>query len=107
MVGASGGIYGLVALLLRTRPDGGPVLAIRSRTIRRSGWALVKENAFLFVLLAALSWAGDAAIGLAWEAHLGGFLFGLLAGPWFLPRADESKGGDTAEPLPESLSTAG
>lgn len=107
MVGASGGIYGLVALLLRTRPDGGPVLAIRSRTIRRSGWALVKENAFLFVLLAALSWAGDAAIGLAWEAHLGGFLFGLLAGPWFLPRADESKGEDTAEPLPQSLSTAG
>lgn len=106
MVGASGGIYGLVALLLRTRPDGGPVLAFRSRTIRRSGWALVKENAFLFVLLAVLSWAGDAAIGLAWEAHLGGFLFGLLAGPWFLPRAATSNGDEAAEPMPPSLSTA-
>jgi len=105
MVGASGGIYGLIALLLRSRPDGGPVLAIRSRTIRRSGWALVKENAFLFVLLAVMSWAGDAAIGLAWEAHLGGFLFGLLAGPWFLPRSAESD--SPTAPMPQSLSAAG
>jgi len=107
MVGASGGIYGLVALLLRTRPDGGPLLAIRSRTIRRSGWALVKENAFLFLLLALMSWVGDAAIGLAWEAHLGGFLFGLLAGPWFLPREVSAEGDGDAEPMPQSLSAAG
>lgn len=107
IVGASGGIYGLIALLLRTRPDGGPLLAIRSRTIRRSGWALVKENAFLFLLLALMSWVGDAAIGLAWEAHLGGFLFGLLAGPRFLPRAARSNGDETAEPMPQALSTAG
>lgn len=107
MVGASGGIYGLIALLLRTRPDGGPVLAIRSRTIRRSGWALVKENAFLFLLLAVMSWVGDAAIGLAWEAHLGGFLFGLLAGPWFLPRAANAPDDGTTEPMAQSLSAAG
>ncbi len=107
MVGASGGIYGLVALLLRTRPDGGPLLAIRSRTIRRSGWALVKENAFLFLLLALMSWVGDAAIGLAWEAHLGGFLFGLLAGPWFLPREVSAEGDGDAKPMPQSLSAAG
>ncbi|MCA1198157.1 rhomboid family intramembrane serine protease [Sphingomonas sp. R647] len=107
MVGASGGIYGLVALLLRTRPEGGPVLAIRSRTIRRSGWALVKENAFLFLLLALMSWVGDATIGLAWEAHLGGFLFGLLVGPWFLPRETGAEGDGAAEPMPQSLSAAG
>ncbi len=107
MVGASGGIYGLVALLLRSRPDGGPVLAIRSRTIRRSGWALVKENAFLFLLLAVMSWVGDVAIGLAWEAHLGGFLFGLLAGPWFLPRAANATDDGTREPMPQSLPASG
>ncbi len=106
MVGASGGIYGLIALLLRTRPDGGPVLAVRSKKIRRSGWALVKENAFLFLLLALMSWVGDAAIGLAWEAHLGGFLFGLLAGPWLLPHAFEAEGDRARDPVPQPLTAA-
>ena len=106
MVGASGGIYGLIALLLRTRPDGGPVLAVRSKKIRRNGWALVKENAFLFLLLALMSWVGDSAIGLAWEAHLGGFLFGLLAGPWFLPRAFKSEGDRATDPAPQPLTAA-
>ncbi|MFN4097784.1 MAG: rhomboid family intramembrane serine protease [Sphingomonas sp.] len=107
MVGASGGIYGLIAMLLRTRPDGGPILAIRSKKIRRTGWALVKENAFLFLLLALMSWFGDAAIGLAWEAHLGGFLFGLLAGPWFVPRAHKAEGDRATDPIPQPLSAVG
>lgn len=87
MVGASGGLYGLIGLLIRTPPDGGPVLDVKSARIKRIGWDLVKQNAFLFVLLAMLSWSSGAAGGLAWEAHLGGFLFGLLAGPKLLPRA--------------------
>ena len=98
MVGASGGIYGLIAVLLRTRDEGGPPVAVGSKKIRRTAWALAKENMFLFALLALMSWFGDAAIGLAWEAHLGGFLFGLFAGPLFLPRRGDAGTEQPARP---------
>ena len=87
MLGASGALYGLFGLLIRAPAADGAVLDIKSSRIRRIGWDLVKQNAFLFVLLALLAWSSGGAGGLAWEAHLGGFLFGLLAGPRFLPRA--------------------
>lgn len=86
MVGASGALYGMIGLMIRTSADGGTVLAVRSRRIRRIGWDLVKQNAFLFALLALMAWASGTAGGLAWEAHLGGFLFGLFIGPKLLPR---------------------
>lgn len=97
MVGASGALYGLIGLLIRTPADGGTVLAVKSKRIRRIGWDLVKQNAFLFALLALIAWTSGSAGGLAWEAHLGGFLFGLCIGPKLLPRAaltppDEERG---------------
>ncbi|WP_157190316.1 rhomboid family intramembrane serine protease [Novosphingobium sp. Rr 2-17] len=87
MVGASGALYGLIGLLIRTPTEEGTVLPIKSKRIRRIGWDLVKQNAFLFTLLALLAWTSGTAGGLAWEAHLGGFLFGLCVGPKLLPRA--------------------
>jgi membrane associated rhomboid family serine protease len=87
MVGASGALYGLIGLLIRTQTDGGTVISIKNKRVRRIGWDLVKQNAFLFVLLAMLAWTSGTAGGLAWEAHLGGFLFGLCVGPKLLPRA--------------------
>lgn len=87
MVGASGALYGLIGLMIRTPADDGTVLAVKSRRIRRIGWDLVKQNAFLFALLALIAWTSGTAGGLAWEAHLGGFLFGLCIGPKLLPRA--------------------
>lgn len=87
MVGASGGLYGLIGLMIRTPPDGGTVLAVRSKRIQRIGWDLIKQNAFLFSMLALMAWTSGTAGGLAWEAHLGGFLFGLCIGPKLLPRA--------------------
>jgi len=86
MAGASGGLYGLIGLLIRTNPDGGALVAIKSTRVRRVGWDMIKQNAFFFILLALLSWASGTAGGLAWEAHLGGFLFGLCVGPKLLPR---------------------
>jgi membrane associated rhomboid family serine protease len=86
MVGASGALYGLLGLLIRAPADGAGLLPVKSRRIRRVSWDLVKQNAFLFALLAAIAWTSGAAGGLAWEAHLGGFLFGLLVGPTLLPR---------------------
>lgn len=87
MLGASGALYGLFGLLIRAPSDGGDMLEITSSRIRRKSWDLVKQNAFLFALLALMAWSAGKQGGLAWEAHLGGFLFGLLLGPKFLPRS--------------------
>jgi membrane associated rhomboid family serine protease len=91
MVGASGTLYGHIGLLIQTPADGGAVLDVNSRRIRQIGWDLVKENAilctFLCALLALIAWTSGTAGGLAWEAQLGGFLFGLSLGPKLLPRA--------------------
>jgi membrane associated rhomboid family serine protease len=94
MVGASGGLYGLIGLMIRTPSDGGAVLKVDSGRVRRVGWDLVKENVFLFALLALISWSSGNAGGLAWEAHLGGFLFGLCLGPRLLPRTAAERSGE-------------
>lgn len=84
MIGASGAIYGLVGLLLGirlieeledlelARLPGGLVLFVRDNLL------------FLTLLLIGGALAGIGGT-VAWEAHLGGFLFGLCVGPWLLP----------------------
>jgi hypothetical protein len=47
---------------------------------------LVQQNLLLILILAIPAVLGGSAVGLAWEAHLGGLLFGRLAGPWFFAR---------------------
>jgi membrane associated rhomboid family serine protease len=85
MIGASGAIYGLVGLLLGIRlvEELEPVpLSQLSGAARQ----FVLDNAgFLLLLLVGGALAGASA-RVAWEAHLGGFLFGLSLGPWLLPR---------------------
>lgn len=102
MLGASGALYGLIGLLIRAPANGGELLSVQSTRIRRIGLDLIKQNAFLFALLALMSWSNGGPGGLAWEAHLGGFLFGLFVGPKFLPRTSKSE-----ETVSETLASAG
>lgn len=84
MVGASGAIYGLVGLLLGIRL----IEELEHVELGKLPGALVsfvKDNLFFLTLL--LVGGALAGIGsqVAWEAHAGGFLFGLCLGPWVLP----------------------
>lgn len=84
MIGASGAIYGLVGLLLGIRL----IEELEDVAFARLPGALVLfvRNNLLFLMLLLVGGA-LAGIGgtVAWEAHLGGFLFGLCVGPWLLP----------------------
>lgn len=78
MVGASGAVFAFLAAWTvwdwrRHRAAGAPV-----RPVVRRIAALVGINVLLWVGLGG---------GLAWEAHLGGFLAGLPLGLWFESRA--------------------
>ena len=78
MVGASGAICGLWGNAARFNPRGPGMLPLRSRPVLDQIRRFAIMNVVLFGLLWLLS-AGQG--GLAWEAHLGGFLLGLLAAP--------------------------
>jgi membrane associated rhomboid family serine protease len=84
-VGASGAISGLIGFVARLAGNGrllplfGPELGTRI-------WDFGKANLILIALFALPALLGGGRIMIAWEAHLGGFLFGLLAAGWFLPQ---------------------
>jgi membrane associated rhomboid family serine protease len=85
MLGASGAICALWGLLARIDPEGGPDKAMWSPHALRVIRDFVISNAVLVLLINGLAAAAGAPGGIAWEGHLGGFLFGLLLGPLFLP----------------------
>lgn len=84
MVGASGALCGLLGLLVRCDPRTGDPRALTSRPVLSGLCAFTISNLFLFGLLFLASRFAGATGGLAWEAHLGGFVFGLLLGPFLL-----------------------
>lgn len=85
MVGASGAICGVWGAASRIGP-GGEIVAIRSAQVWVQIKAFAKMNLILFTLLFVLVRMSGGVGGLAWEAHLGGFLFGLFAIPLLVPR---------------------
>jgi membrane associated rhomboid family serine protease len=87
MVGASGAICGLWGAAARIGPEGG-IVPIRSGPVWAQVKAFAKMNLILFGIIFILVWMTGGQGGLAWEAHLGGFLFGLFALPWLAPRRD-------------------
>lgn len=85
MVGASGALCGLWGAAARFDPEGG-VASLTSRRVRDQVVGFLKMNAILFFILFVIVRLSGGVGGLAWEAHLGGFLVGLLLGPRLAPR---------------------
>lgn len=81
MLGASGAIYGLVGFLVRYPQAGGPIVPIFSKDMLNVATELIKDHVWLFVLIALPPLLLGNGGGLAWEAHLGGFIAGLLLCP--------------------------
>ena len=84
MVGASGAICGLWGAATRIGPDG-YMVPLRSSPVWTQVKAFLRMNLVLFAVLFGLVWLSGGHGGLAWEAHLGGFLFGLFAMPRLVP----------------------
>lgn len=86
MVGASGAICGVWGAASRIGPEG-EIVPIRSDQVWVQVGAFARMNLILFGLLFVVARMAGGQGGLAWEAHLGGFLFGLFAVPWLAPSA--------------------
>ena len=75
LIGASGGVSGLMGAAARLIDRPGSVGPLLSRTVLSFAAALVLVN----LLVAAAGFApGAVGVAIAWEAHLGGLLLGLL-----------------------------
>lgn len=87
LVGASGGVSGLLGAVVRFAfnrttlfgPEQASISPLSSSSVLLWSGIVVVMNLVLGVFGAVLT--GGASI--AWEAHLGGYLFGLLTYPFF------------------------
>ncbi|MBX9615272.1 MAG: rhomboid family intramembrane serine protease [Caulobacteraceae bacterium] len=86
MVGASGAICGLWGAVARIRPEGG-FASLWSRQVGGHTKAFAISNAVVFGIVYLLVSMSGGTGGIASEAHVGGFAFGLLATPWLAPLA--------------------
>lgn len=84
MVGASGAIFGLWGAVARIGADGGMV-PLRSRRIRDEVLLVAWLNLATVGIVHAINQLEGGGPMVAWEGHVGGFLFGLLAMPWLAP----------------------
>lgn len=103
MLGASGAISGLLGLLVRLDRTSGTIVPLRSRQVLEAGKDFVKDNLLLILLLTVPALLAGSGGGVAWEAHLGGFLFGLLAAPNLLPSTNPAQPLDQPDEPPEAV----
>lgn len=81
-VGASGAISGMLGYVARLG-DRGRLLPLLSSELWRRVWSFAKTNLILIVIFAIPFFFGGSGMLIAWEGHLGGFAFGLLAAGLF------------------------
>ena len=86
MLGASGAICGVWGAAVRLPPYGGALLPIRNPLVFARIRQFAVSNVVIFAIIFGLVLLAGGQGGLAWEAHLGGFLFGLLTVPLFAVR---------------------
>ncbi len=102
MIGASGAVSGLMGGAMRfffpaidmggfehfrQRPRSIPLLTVREALADRRLQILLAVFAVINAVMALASSAFTSADGIAWQAHLGGFLFGFLTYQYFDPPA--------------------
>lgn len=102
LVGASGGVFGLIGAATRLLGGRGRVLPLTSRAVITTSIAWMAVNAVVGLIGFA---PGVDGARIAWEAHAFGFLFGILAiGPLarLFGRPDErfDSTGGLGDPLP-------
>lgn len=83
-VGASGAISGLIGLVSRLSGGHRGLVSLFSAELARRIWDFVKANLWLILLFTVPILLSGGSGGIAWEAHLGGFLFGLVGARLFL-----------------------
>lgn len=92
LLGASGAIFGLLGALARVHPATQAAVPISSRRT----WLLIKfflsNHLLLLVIVVVFAVLTGQVQSLAWEAHLGGLLFGFFAAPVFLEREPPGEG---------------
>ena len=77
IVGASGAVSGMMGAVARLLGGRGRLGSLNSRPVLGLGGALLAVN--LLIALLGAGWVpGSGGAGIAWEAHLAGFLAGLL-----------------------------
>lgn len=86
-VGASGAISGMIGFIARLGSRA-QLLPLASRDIWARVWKFIKANLILIAIFAIPFFLGGTGILIAWEGHLGGFLFGLLAAGLFMRSRD-------------------
>ena len=88
MLGASGAIYGLLGFLVRA-PFHKELISFRSVSMFSAAKRLIAENLVLILLFTVPLLLAGKEGGIAWEAHLGGFLVGLLIAPYVVQSHDK------------------
>jgi membrane associated rhomboid family serine protease len=106
MLGASGAIFGIFGALARVHPHHGTLVPVKSHRTWLLAKAFVRDHLFMFGVLVLSAFILGKSASIAWQAHLGGLLFGVFAASFFLEkRAQPAVIDDRCAPEPDGQET--